>query len=119
MGDTIRSTDRLSFGPSERYLATKHLELGDTLEFNIVDYELEEVDTDFGSKLQFHLNVLKSSSNDIKPGKCKWNTICNAARELHTYLITEKVPAEGKFGYACWVMQLTVVDNGFKLEVIG
>ena len=46
-------TPDLSFGPSERYLPGKKLEVGDVLTLNILDMETEEVDTEYGSKLQF------------------------------------------------------------------
>lgn len=110
---------KLSFGPSKRYLATNKLVVGDTLEFNIVDFATDEIDTDYGSKLSFDINILSSSSSEIKTGPATWNTICNAARELHTYFIKEMVQVTGDKGIQHWVMRLMVEENGFRLDVIG
>ena len=115
MGDTVG----LSFGPSKRYLATNKLVVGDTLEFNILDFARDEIDTEYGSKFSFDILILKSSSSEIKPGEATWNTICNAARELHTYFIKEKVVLAGDKGISRWVLQLKVEENGFRLDVIG
>jgi len=115
MGDTVG----LSFGPSKRYLATNKLVVGDTLEFNILDFERDEVDTEYGSKLSFEINILKSSSLEIKTGLATWNTICNAARELHEYFIKEKAVVGGDTGIQHWVLCLKVEENGFRLDVIG
>jgi len=109
----------LSFGPSKRYLATNKLVVGDTLEFNILDFQKDEIDTEYGSKLSFDINILTSSSSEIKPGEATWNTICNAARELHAYFNEEKVVLEGAKGISRWVIQLKVEENGFRLDVIG
>jgi len=109
----------LTFGPSKRYLATNKLVVGDTLEFNILNFERDEIDTEYGSKLSFDINILTSSSSEIQPGEATWNTICNAARELHAYFIEEKVVLEGAKGISRWVMQLKVEENGFRLDVIG
>ena len=108
----------LSFGPSKRYLATNKLVVGDTLEFHIVDYAQDEIDTEYGSKLSFEINILRSSSVEIKPGPATWNTICNAARELHAYFIEETCQVTGKKGIQHWVMRLMVEENGFRLDVI-
>jgi len=110
---------KLTFGPSKRYLATNKLVIGDTLEFNIMDFAADEIDTEYGSKLSFEINILSSSSSEIKPGEATWNTICNAARELHTYFIKEKVVLEGDKGISRWIMRLIVEENGFRLDVIG
>ena len=110
---------KLTFGPSKRYLATNKLVVGDTLEFNIVDFATDEIDTEYGSKLSFEINILSSSSSEIKPGEATWNTICNAARELHTYFMKEKVLVTGDKGIQHWVMRLIVEENGFRLDVIG
>jgi len=115
MGDTVG----LSFGPSKRYLATNKLVVGDTLEFNILDFERDEIDTEYGSKLSFEINILKSSSLEIKTGPATWNTICNAARELHEYFIKEKAVVSGDTGIQHWVLCLKVEENGFRLDVIG
>ena len=81
MGDT---KEPLSFGPSERYLPT--LQEGDELTFEL-NSSGKDVDTEWGSKIQFSITVLTvKSSLDIKPGKYLWNTSCGAARELYKYL---------------------------------
>ncbi|GAG68596.1 unnamed protein product, partial [marine sediment metagenome] len=79
----------LNFGPSERYLPGKKLLEGDVLKINILDFESEEVDTDFGSKLEFHINVLSSSTDVVSPGKYTWRTVARAARKVHAYLSGE------------------------------
>ncbi len=101
----------LTFGPSKRYLPGKKLVEGDVLTLNILDFEVEEVDTEFGSKLQFHILVLSSSTEAVKPGKYTWRTVAQAARKVHAYL-SEEVSE-----YAVnWVWKLTVVENGIQLK---
>jgi len=109
-------TPKLNFGPSERYLPGKKLVEGDTLTFNILDYEREEVDTDYGSKLQFHLDVLSSSTDAISPGKYTWRTVASAARKAHEYFVEDKT---NQADYSVWVWQLTQMENGVRLQVIG
>jgi len=106
----------LNFGPSERYLPGKKLTEGDVLTFNILDYEREEVDTDYGSKLQFHLDVLSSSTDAISPGKYTWRTVASAARKAHEYFVEDKT---NQADYSVWVWQLTQMENGVRLQVIG
>ena len=62
MGDT---KEPLTFGPSERYLPA--LQEGDALTFELTSSG-KDVDTEWGSKIQFSLTVLtvKSSLIDIK-----------------------------------------------------
>jgi len=104
----------LNFGPSERYLPGKKLLEGDVLKINILDFEPEEVDTDFGSKLEFHINVLSSSTDVVSPGKYTWRTVAFAARKVHAYLssIDSELAAN-------WVWQLTVVENGVSLKTLN
>ena len=84
MGDR---TEPLSFGPSERYLPA--LQEGDELTFEL-NNSGKDVDTEWGSKIQFSITVLTvKSSLDIKPGKYLWNTSCGAAKELYKYLTEE------------------------------
>ena len=84
MGDT---KEPLSFGPSERYLPA--LQEGDALTFEL-NSSGKDVDTEWGSKIQFSLTVLTvKSSLDIKPGQYIWNTSCGAARELYKYINTQ------------------------------
>jgi len=104
----------LNFGPSERYLPGKKLVEGDVLKINILDFESEEVDTDFGSKLEFHLNVLSSSTDVVSPGKYTWRTVAAAARKVHAYL-----SGEVSEHAATWVWQLTVVENGVSLKTLN
>jgi len=105
---------RLNFGPSERYLPGKKLVEGDVLKINILDFESEEVDTDYGSKLEFHINVLSSSTNVVSPGKYTWRTVAAAARKVHAYL-----SGEVSEHAASWVWQLTVVENGVSLKTLN
>jgi hypothetical protein len=104
----------LNFGPSERYLPGKKLVEGDVLKINILDFESEEVDTDYGSKLEFHINVLSSSTDVVSPGKYTWRTVAAAARKVHAYL-----SGEVSEHAATWVWQLTVVENGVSLKTLN
>jgi len=104
----------LNFGPSQRYLPGKKLLEGDVLTINILDFESEEVDTDYGSKLEFHINVLSSSTDVVKPGKYTWRTVAAAARKVHAYL-----SGEVSEHAASWVWQLTVMDNGVSLKTLN
>jgi len=104
----------LDFGPSQRYLPGKKLLEGDVLKINILDFESEEVDTDYGSKLEFHINVLSSSTDVVKPGKYTWRTVAAAARKVHAYL-----SGEVSEHAASWVWQLTVMDNGVSLKTLN
>jgi len=106
-------TPDLSFGPSERYLPGKKLVEGDVLTFNILDFEKEEVDTDFGSKLQFHIHVLSSSTDLVKPGKYTWRTVAAAARKVHAYYCETDITQ-----YSHWVWKMTVVENGVQLKTL-
>jgi hypothetical protein len=105
----------LNFGPSERYLPGKKLLEGDVLTFNILGFERDEVDTDFGSKLEFHLNVLSSSTDVVSPGKYTWRTVAKAARLAHQYFVLDKTPAEN---YSQWLWELVVVENGVSLKTL-
>ena len=107
----------LTFGPSERYLPGKKLVEGDVLTFNILDMETEEVDTEYGSKLQFYINVLSSSTEAVKPGKYTWRTVAQAARKAHEYYIENIGPGNGvREDFMHWVWKLTVVENGIQLK---
>jgi len=104
----------LTFGPSERYLPGKKLLEGDVLTLNILDFEKDEVDTDFGSKLEFHINVLSSSTDAVKPGKYTWRTVAAAARKVHAYYCETDITI-----YDHWVWQLTVMENGVSLKTLN
>ncbi|HHZ96228.1 MAG TPA: hypothetical protein EYN67_11895 [Flavobacteriales bacterium] len=85
------------------------------LTINILDFELEEVDTDFGSKLQFHINVLSSSTDVVSPGVYTWRTTAAAPRKVHAYLTGEG----DVVGAPSWVWKLTVMENGVKMETLN
>jgi len=104
----------LNFGPSERYLPGKKLVEGDVLTLNILDFEKDEVDTDYGSKLEFHLNVLSSSTDAVSPGKYTWRTVAAAARKVHAYYCETDVTQ-----YSHWVWKLTVMENGVKMQTLN
>jgi len=106
----------LNFGPSERYLPGKKLLEGDVLTLNITDFEVDEVDTDFGSKLQFHLNVLSSSTDVVSPGKYTWRTVAKAARLVHAYYCKSTL---GRSVWSQWVWELTVMENGVGLKTLN
>ena len=107
-------TPDLSFGPSERYLPGKKLVEGDVLTLNILDMEVEEVDTEYGSKLQFYIHILSSSNAVVQPGKYTWRTVASAARKVHEYFISK-----GVADYQHWVWQMKVVENGVQLKTLN
>ena len=110
----------LNFGPSERYLPGKKLSEGDVLKINILDFEIDEVDTDFGSKLEFHINVLSSSTDVVSPGKYTWRTVAKAARDVHAYYYTgKKGESAWPVEFSHWVWKLTVVENGVSLKTLN
>jgi len=110
----------LNFGPSERYLPGKKLLEGDVLTMNILEVEEDEVDTDFGSKLQFHINVLSSSTDVVSPGKYTWRTVAKAARDVHAYYYTgKKGESPWPVEFSHWVWKLTVVENGVSLKTLN
>ena len=110
----------LNFGPSERYLPGKKLTEGDVLTMNILSVEQDEVDTDFGSKLQFHLNVLSSSTEVVSPGKYTWRTVAKAARDVHAYYYKgEEGKSPWPVEFSHWVWKLTVVENGVSLKTLN
>jgi hypothetical protein len=107
----------LNFGPSERYLPGKKLLEGDVLTLNILDFEKDEVDTEYGSKLQFHLNILSSSTDVVKPGKYIWRTVTAAARKVHKYYTDAPDVDIAEFSH--WVWKFTVMENGVKLQTLN
>jgi len=112
----------LNFGPSERYLPGKKLVEGDVLTINILSIEKDEVDTDFGSKLEFHINVLSSSTDVVSPGKYTWRTIAAAPRKVHEYWLNRynSMDAPGMLqDFSHWVWKLTVVENGVSLKTLN
>jgi len=112
-------TPDLSFGPSERYLPGKKLVEGDVLTLNILDMETEEVDTEFGSKLQFYIRVLSSSNALVQPGKYTWRTVAKAARKAHAYYIENIDASNGvREEFMHWVWKMTVVENGVQLKTL-
>ena len=111
-------TPELTFGPSERYLPGKKLVEGDVLTFNILEVEAEEVDTEYGSKFQFNILVLSSSTEAVKPGKYTWRTVAQAARKVHEYwsIHTHRHSSQDQEEFSHWVWKLTVVENGIQLK---
>jgi len=112
----------LNFGPSERYLPGKKLVEGDVLKINILSIEKDEVDTDFGSKLEFHINVLSSSSEAVSPGKYTWRTIAAAPRKVHEYWMNRSGSQNRELlleDFSHWVWKLTVVENGVSLKTLN
>jgi len=105
----------LNFGPSERYLPGKKLLEGDVLTINILSIEKDEVDTNFGSKLEFNINVLSSSTDVVSPGVYTWRTVAAAARKVHAYLTGEG----DVVGAPSWVWKLTVMENGVRMETLN
>jgi hypothetical protein len=81
---------------------------------NILSIEKDEVDTDFGSKLEFHINVLSSSTDVVSPGKYTWRTVAAAPRKVHEYWINNNIE-----NFSHWVWKLTVVENGVSLKTLN
>ena len=114
-------TPELSFGPSERYLPGKKLVEGDVLTLNILDVEKDQVDTDYGSKFQFHIRVLSSSTDVVKPGDYTWRTVAKAARRVHEYWSNRNISQDQvklMQDFSHWVWRLTVMENGVKLKTL-
>jgi len=105
----------LNFGPSERYLPGKKLLEGDVLTYRVINFSRDEVDTDFGSKLEFHLEVLSSSTDAVKPGFYTWRTVCKAAQDLHKYFSE----LQRTVVYSTWIFELTVVEHGVSLKTLN
>ena len=112
----------LNFGPSQRYLPGKKLVEGDVLTINILSIEKDEVDTDFGSKLEFNINVLSSSTDVVSPGKYTWRTIAAAPRKVHEYWLgyyNSQDAGQLLKDFSHWVWKLTVVENGVSLKTLN
>jgi len=112
----------LNFGPSQRYLPGKKLLEGDVLTINILSIEKDEVDTDFGSKLEFNINVLSSSTDAVLPGKYTWRTIAAAPRKVHEYWLgyyNSQDAGQLLKDFSHWVWKLTVVENGVSLKTLN
>jgi hypothetical protein len=112
----------LNFGPSQRYLPGKKLLEGDVLTINILSIEKDEVDTDFGSKLEFNINVLSSSTDVVSPGKYTWRTIAAAPRKVHEYWLgyyNSQDAGQLLKDFSHWVWKLTVVENGVSLKTLN
>ena len=109
-------------GPSQRYLPGKKLLEGDVLTINILSIEKDEVDTDFGSKLEFNINVLSSSTDVVSPGKYTWRTIAAAPRKVHEYWLSyynSQDSGQLLKDFSHWVWKLTVVENGVSLKTLN
>jgi len=112
----------LNFGPSQRYLPGKKLLEGDVLTINILSIEKDEVDTDFGSKLEFNINVLSSSTEAVSPGKYTWRTVAAAPRKVHEYWLgyyNSQDAGQLLKDFSHWVWELTVVENGVSLKTLN
>ena len=112
----------LNFGPSERYLPGKKLQEGDVLTMNILSIEKDEVDTDFGSKLEFHINVLSSSTKAVSPGRYTWRTVAAAPRKVHEYWMNRDGSQNREVlleDFSHWVWELAVVENGVSLKTLN
>jgi hypothetical protein len=112
----------LNFGPSQRYLPGKKLLEGDVLTINILSIEKDEVDTDFGSKLEFNINVLSSSSDAVSLGKYTWRTVAAAPRRVHEYWLgyyNSQDAGQLLKDFSHWVWELTVMENGVSLKTLN
>jgi len=112
----------LNFGPSQRYLPGKKLLEGDVLTINILSIEKDEVDTDFGSKLEFNINVLSSSTDVVSPGKYTWRTVAAAPRRVHEYWLgyyNSQDAGQLLKDFSHWVWELTVMENGVSLKTLN
>jgi len=106
----------LNFGPSERFLPGNKLAEGDVIKMNILDFEKEEVDTDYGSKFQFYINVLSSSTDVVSLGKYTWRTRARAPRKVHAYWVKQKTDVSE---FSHWVWRLKVVEYGYSLKTLN
>jgi len=112
----------LNFGPSERYLPGKKLVEGDVLKINILSIEKDEVDTEYGSKLEFHIHVLSSSTEAVSPGKYIWRTVAAAPRKVHEYWLgyyNSQDAGQLLKDFAHWVWELSVTENGVSLKTLN
>jgi len=118
------SRPQFRFGPSKRYLPGKKLKVGDVLTMNILDVpvnwkeepEESQIDTDYGSKWEFPLIILSSSTSDVKIGMVTWRTVCNQAKELVLAIRKWNIDL-AKHG--SWVYRLTVKETGYDLEEVA
>jgi len=104
----------LDFGPSERYLPA--LKEGEALTFKLLDIGVD-VDTEFGQKLQFSLEVINflgdPSSSLHKGGKFLWNTVCKAAHDLHEYFIDQGMET------CDWTFILKAEEYGYRISEVA
>ena len=111
MGEANRQP--LSFGPSERYLPA--LKEGEALTFKLLDIGVD-VDTEFGQKLQFSLdvlNVLTTPTSSLKAGKYVWNTTCRAAKDLHEYFVDNEMET------CDWTFTLKAEEYGYRINEVA
>jgi hypothetical protein len=101
-----------NFGPSKPYLRAKNLSVGDSLTFRLISIEEEDVDTDFGPKVQMTFNVLTSSTPQITPGEYVWNTVCSAARQLRASYIRDKIDLKD-----VRTLCLSMEEDGMRIKV--
>ena len=121
---TSETRPQFRFGPSKRYLPGKKLKVGDVLTMNILDVpgdwkeepEESQIDTDYGSKWEFPLIILSSSTSDVKVGMVTWRTVCHQAKEL--VLAVRKWDID-LVKHGSWVYRLTVTETGYDLEEVA
>ena len=101
-----------NFGPSKPYLRAKNLSVGDSLTFRLISIEEEDVDTDFGPKVQMTFHVLTSSTPQITPGEYVWNTVCSAARQLRATYIQDKINLKD-----VRTLSLSMEEDGMRINV--
>jgi len=92
------------------------------LTINILSIEKDEVDTDFGSKLEFNINVLSSSTEAVSPGKYTWRTVAAAPRKVHEYWLSyynSQDAGQLLKDFSHWVWKLTVMENGVSLKTLN
>jgi len=109
----VEEREPLNFGPSERYLPA--LKEGEALTFKLLDIGVD-VDTEFGQKLQFSLevlNVLTTPTSSLKAGKYIWNTTCRAAKDLHEYFIDNNMEE------CNWTFTLKAEEYGYRINEIA
>ena len=121
---TSETRPRFSFGPSERYLPGKKLEVGDVLTMNILDCPTDwrldpedaQVETEYGSKWELSIILLSSSNSAIGVGPYTWRTVCRQVKALIQSVRKYEVNVEAM---GTWVFRLTVKENGYDLDEVA
>jgi len=100
-----------NFGPSKPYLHGSKLTVGDTLVFRLISIEKEDVDTDYGPKIQMVFDVLTSTTPEIPPKVYIWNTECAAAKKLRALYIKDNIDLED-----VRTLKLVMEDDGMRIK---